>query len=167
MVYSSFWHVVLLVIMQGEEQPTQTVDGLLQALGLQKYAILFKAEEVCISFIYINKKYIILIFFIFIWVFCVLCLMKCQHLLLIGCYRNSSLLNDWRRQLINQGNFFYCSIVCDSFKQYFAIWLISFFSLQIVIFVLNRWTVFSLLSHFHVWGNMFQKFLSCIMLLHV
>ncbi|XP_004504506.1 uncharacterized protein [Cicer arietinum] len=30
----------------GEEQPTQTVDGLLQALGLQKYAILFKAEEV-------------------------------------------------------------------------------------------------------------------------
>ncbi|CAI8587687.1 unnamed protein product [Vicia faba] len=30
----------------GEEQQPQTVDGLLQALGLQKYVILFKAEEV-------------------------------------------------------------------------------------------------------------------------
>ncbi|WVZ13195.1 hypothetical protein V8G54_017725 [Vigna mungo] len=28
------------------QQPNQTVDGLLHALGLQKYAILFKAEEV-------------------------------------------------------------------------------------------------------------------------
>lgn len=33
--------------MQGEEQ--QTVDGLLHSLGLGKYAILFKAEEVCYS----------------------------------------------------------------------------------------------------------------------
>ncbi|CAK8536947.1 unnamed protein product [Lathyrus sativus] len=30
----------------GEEQQSQTVEGLLQALGLQKYVILFKAEEV-------------------------------------------------------------------------------------------------------------------------
>lgn len=46
-LYSSFWFVAFLVNLQGEEHQTQTVDGLLQALGLQKYVILFKAEEVC------------------------------------------------------------------------------------------------------------------------
>lgn len=39
--------LLLLFTMQGEEQ--QTVDGLLHSLGLGKYAILFKAEEVCYS----------------------------------------------------------------------------------------------------------------------
>lgn len=42
--------------MQGNEQQPQTVDGLLQVLGLQKYQILFKAEEVCKCFIYADKK---------------------------------------------------------------------------------------------------------------
>jgi len=42
--------------MQGNEQQPQTVDGLLQVLGLQKYQILFKAEEVRKSFIYVDKK---------------------------------------------------------------------------------------------------------------
>lgn len=49
--------------LQGDEQ--QTVDGLLHTLGLGKYAIIFKAEEVCcfISlfsnyfFGYINPKF--------------------------------------------------------------------------------------------------------------
>lgn len=40
--------------MQGEEQ--QTVDGLLHSLGLGKYAILFKAEEVCYSIPSPRKK---------------------------------------------------------------------------------------------------------------
>lgn len=58
-----------MVIMQGDEQVQQshqTVDGLLHLLGLQKYAILFKAEEVCNSFVFVSVNEIILSWYFFL-----------------------------------------------------------------------------------------------------